>query len=122
MKYYNWSFYIFGNDKSYRWWLRDRDFQYCHVVHQFGAIVNNQVWWNIYLGVVQFNEPKSFKEVQAISHTNIKWHFYQSDRRMFYRARSLTKGKIYVSTVYKAGVLILKRFPKIKYWTANIMN
>lgn len=122
MSYYNWSFYIFGNDKSYRWWERYGDYQYIHVVRQFGAIVNKDVYWHIMLGVVQFNEPKTFKQVTAISRQNIKWHFYRTDTRMFYRAKSLRKGRIYNGDVFKAGVLITKRFPKIKYWTSNIMN
>lgn len=122
MKYYNWSFYVFGTNKDFHWWRKNRDYQYCKVVYQDGAIVNNKIWSHIYLGVVQFCEPMSFADVKAISNKNIKWHFYQSDRRMFYRARSLTRGKIYVSTVYEAGVLIIKRFPKIKYWTSNILS
>lgn len=122
MSYYNWSFYIFGNDKSYRWWDKYDEFQYCHVVKQYGAIVNNKMWLNIYLGVVQFLKPKSFKEVKAISNKNIKWHFYRSDRRMFYRARSLRKGKIFSYDVYESGYLIIKRQPKIKYWTAGILQ
>lgn len=122
MSYYNWSFYIFGNDKRNHWWRRYGDYQYIHVVRQFGAIVDGKVYFNIYLGVVQFNEPKTFKQVKSIWKENIKWHYYRTDRRMFYRARTLRNGKIYNGDSFKAGVLIIKRQPRIKYWIAGIMN
>lgn len=116
MSYYNWSFYIFGRAKELRWWTNYGDYEYIHVVEQHGAIVNGRKYAIVLLGVVQFRTPKRFRDVTSICRKKIRWHYYRSDKRMFYRASTLQRGSIFVASIFRAGALILTRWPKIKRW------